>query len=323
MVKLLTLMPIAVIMIAATALSQVPNRTPVFDPTRDGSPRAQLIYDQQMRQIEAERNSARFARLRQRSVNANPYSGLVYVGGYDPAISKEARNYILKSLPDSAKYLDLSKTSDSKLILLLPERECTAQVDINKRMDHYIRACPFNYLPGQARYFSFRQNNYSDRKYADIGFTGDWMFSFGIFNQGIFVDLGDEAIDKIRPDSTALTELRAVRHSPDIKTADSEFKRFEDGTVIDGKLYRNTAKIEIGRTYGFRVIAYKTDHKESNKTEKGQVSWPLIINDKRDDLIGVFRVIDRGPGGELVLLWRELGRTSAPKIKLPDDISEK
>lgn len=324
MIKLLTSVPIAVIAFAIAGNAQVPSRTPTFDPTRDGSPRAQLIYDHQMRQLEAERNSARFARLRQTSVIAQrPYSGTVFVGGYDSTLARQARNQILKDLPESSRYLELSKSSNSKLITLLPERECSATLDVKKKIDDIIRECPFYFLPGQARYYSFRQNDHAERKYADIGFTGDWVFSFGVFNQGIFVDLGDAAIERIGPDSLEMKGLRSVRPASDLETADREFKKFEDGVVIEEKVYRNTAKLDVGKTYGFRVIAYKTNFKEVYSTENGKVTVPLLRNDKRDDLIGVFRIIDRSANGTLVILWRELGRTSAPKINLPEEISEK
>ena len=125
--------------------------------------------------------------------------------------------------------------------------------------------------------------------------------------------LGDLPLESVSLSNDGMKFLLNYRPAVNNDEVLSKTEELAKGLRADNYTYAKTAPVLENMTYAIRVIAYR-----------GKIMHPLGKNyfynelegDKRVDLIGVFR-ITRREDGNLTLLWKELQRKGAPKIKSP------
>ena len=94
--------------------------------------------------------------------------------------------------------------------------------------------------------------------------------------------------------------------------------QFRKGISATGFTYASHAKAVENNTYAFRLTAYRLGHTMAQPTEKSAKLEILFFDlsfDKRVDSIIAFRVLRIDPGGNATILWKELSRKDAAKLK--------
>ena len=165
--------------------------------------------------------------------------------------------------------------------------------------------------------FSFLQRDY-EIKFHDIGFFKDEIVSHGFFSQGVLVSLKDTPIEDVTPDRDELKFLSSIEPSHTFAEARKTALEFDDGVLNNGNSYASHIKAAENTTYGLRLIAYEVPDNAffaySLKRRKAAANW-RFEELPRADVMVVFRVIRRDQDGVLVIVWKELSRQKAPKIK--------
>ncbi len=264
-----------------------------------------------------ERSNARFDQL-SRISGQNARSSSVFISEYPLDLANKAKKYVAPKSDVRSKFESFLKLSNTGISRLLPPAVC--QFDSSEKslkLEKIIERCPNSFIPGGARYFSFRKKDYVPQAWADIGFSDKWLFSFGIFNQGILVNLGDIPIDEVALSSTGMKHLAEMRPAAELSASDKQFGEYDDGVSVDGFLYGHVLPIELNRTYGIRVVAYKVDYEQKIAVGSRTVTLQPLATDKRDDVIVAFRVVDFDINNGVTLVWRELNRKDSPKLIIP------
>ena len=224
-------------------------------------------------------------------------------------IENKAKAYLKPSADYQLRYRNFLQLSNTGIIALLPEKECPPIE--GEKAEEMLQRCPAGFVPGNGKYFSFRKKDYVDYALADIGLKDNLLFSLGTLNQGILVALGDVDITSVSLDSKGVDFLAKFMPSVDLENAAKESVQFEKGLKSGDFNYQKAVAVQKDQTFALRVIAYNPYY-NSNKQD---TRFPLK-SDSREDVIIVFRVVEKSTDGGIVLLWRELRRTESPKIRL-------
>lgn len=166
--------------------------------------------------------------------------------------------------------------------------------------------------------FSFRQAAYIDNNYHDIGYYHDRLVTNSFFAQGVLVSLGDVPVESASLTTPALRYLSDVKPVERPNEGREIARKFDLGVEVDGHSYGSAAKVEDNGTYAVRVIAYRIANKLpplSLNLTLTEMKFLSLAYDTRDDIIVVFRVVGRDELGGLTIIWKELSRSAAPKIK--------
>ncbi len=264
-----------------------------------------------------ERSNAAFDRLRSVS-SPNGNSGSVFITKYPLSLASRAKKHVIPKAELLSKYASFLKAPNTGIVKLLPAKACLQdENEKNPNLKQMVERCPSSFIPDGARYFSFRKKDYVKASFADIGFSEKFIFSFGTFNQGILVNLGDVSLDNIPLSSQKLAFLANFAPSTNIDNADIQYKEFDEGLESDGMKYSHMLPVEIDKTYALRVVAYKADYFQTFKIlGRNEKVYPLK-GDIREDLLVVFRIVDENADDGLTMVWKEIQRKEAPEMKMP------
>ncbi len=168
--------------------------------------------------------------------------------------------------------------------------------------------------------FSFRAKGYTDYYYQDIAFKADTIESTGFFSQGMLVALGDVPIEKVDTTSPGVKYLAESQPDRDPTEAKLTATKLSFGVEMEGFRYGRTVKAAENTTYAVRVVAYRIGNglnPLSPNTTSLEKRFLSLSYDTRDDLIVAFRIVKLDKTGPVTILWKELARKEAPKIKFP------
>lgn len=280
--------------------------------TRSGIPRTAAAVEAMKRVYDQERSNARFDRLQ----NLNSQQ---HVGGFAPfddGFSVKAKSYLKPSAERRSQYAGILKMPNAGMIVLVPEIDCLPEQDKKANVKELVKACPSHFVIGHARYYSFRKKDYSGPTRADVGISGDWILSLGALNQGILVNLGDVPLEGLTLTSKGIDFLDHFVPATDPTIADQQLKEYEVGVVNGGLIYQHMLPIEVGKTYGLRVIAYKTDLVSEVKFGQTILKIEPFSGDLREDLIVVFQIVNHDPKTGVTLLWRQLSKKESPLLRM-------
>jgi hypothetical protein len=234
-------------------------------------------------------------------------------------LMNKAKKYVVPDREVQTKYADFLKLPNTGIVKLVSQKSCStiSGSDKKEKFSEYLKRCAPDFIRGNGKYFSFRQKEYVDEDLADIGFMNNRFFSLGWMNQGILVVLGDADIQDLSLTSKGIDYLTGFAPSFNLDGASKEFGQFEEGLKVNDLSYRKIVDIEKDKTYALRVIAYNSYFLiEKNGNEpKPTIFFPLK-EDKREDVIVVFRVVEKNEDGSIILLWRELQRKPSPEIMI-------
>ena len=216
---------------------------------------------------------------------------------------------------DVEKYRTFLKSKNTGIFRMLPNFDCESE-----RLIKVDGKCA-NFVPGTWSY-SFRQGDFSNRDFHDVGVIGDVFVSRSLLNQGILVSLGDLAIQDTVVSSPGMSFLAEFSPAIDREGARRQLAEIGGGIEQDGYLYANQAKLVSSRTYGIRVVAYRMNDrwssrlwpKNENQITKDELKFRGLEFDKRIDALFVFRVIRIDENGGITIVWKRLEKTKSPKL---------
>jgi hypothetical protein len=232
-------------------------------------------------------------------------------------LKAKAMKYLVSTPEIRSKYQDILKLPGTGVVKLLSPKLCSSSgSDKKEKLEKMLERCAADFVEGHGRYFSFRKNVYVDYDLADVGFKDNRFFSLGAFSQGVLAVLGDVGIEDISLTSKGVDFLADFTPSANIEVVVKESKQFEEGLKAGGINYQKVVDAEKDKTYILRVVAYNPYYPAPKLNNKSSFIYPLGY-DVRDDIVVAFRVVEKNDDGSVVLLWKELKRTEAPKILLP------
>ncbi len=233
----------------------------------------------------------------------------------EPRITSEERERVLRlrrvSSLDAGSYQGLLKGDGTGIFKLFPDLGC-----ISKEVIRISGECE-RFVPMSSS-FTFRTNAYSDDLYHDIHFESDLILSKSFFSQGIFGLIGDEPIEGITLAHPGLRFLVDFPSATDPKMAARYAAQLQTGVDSGGYKYADHIIPRENTTYALRMIAYRLENglkPLSDKTTMNEMMFLSLAFDKRVDITVAFRILSRDEYGGLTIVWKELDRKNAEKIK--------
>ena len=233
----------------------------------------------------------------------------------EPKLSSEERERVLRlrrvAPSDLEAYSGVLKQEHTGVFKLFPDLGCISR-QVVKVSDECEKFVPLS------SHFTFRTNNYGDDIYHDIRFRDGRLSSNSFFSQGVITTIGDEAVDAVGLAHPALKFLTALVPDTDPKAAATHARSFQAGIDSENFRYADSVEARENVTYAMRMIAYRLENTlkpMSAETTTNEMMFLSLPFDKRLDVIVVFRILRRDESGGLTIVWKELTRDGASKIK--------
>ena len=175
----------------------------------------------------------------------------------------------------------------------------------------------FHYkIPGAGTSFSFRFGSYRIPRLADLILENGILKIDGIYQQGVMVNLGDVPVDEITLKSSGLKYLVDLKPALDSDELAKVEGRLGSGIKADGYVYGLGFHAKEKTTYALRSIAFKGVFMRS----LNGLAYDEFRFDQRKDVVVVFRVVEKDTKGNITIVWKELSRIDAPKLKINDPV---
>jgi hypothetical protein len=233
----------------------------------------------------------------------------------EPELDNRAKERVQRlrriDVNDAAKYQQLLKQDGTGIFKIFPDLHC-----VSKNVIRVAGECE-RYVPLSSS-FTFREGQYINPSYHDIYFENGKIFSKSFFLQGIFGAIGDEPVEGLSLSHPAINFLAVFEPAANPKDAASHAKQFRSGLDDGGYLYADNITPQVNVTYAMRTIAYRLENSlrpMSNETTTDEMMFLSLAFDKRLDMIVVFRILGRDEFDGLTIVWKELKRKDAAKIK--------
>ncbi|NJM53832.1 MAG: hypothetical protein HC846_10855 [Blastocatellia bacterium] len=225
---------------------------------------------------------------------------------------------ILPKLSDRDKSRIAMHADDRKEFATFLDKENTGFVRLHDTANcedkNYVldinNPCPWDIL-GKATAYSFRKRKYQRIYFSDIRVAKEKIEIVGLNLLGFLTDLGAVDLEKISLQTNGIKEMWEYEPSNNINEVEKLFNLAKRGFKLNNSFYKTDLPIKLNTTYGLRSIAF--EGKIYRKLDGIRVN--LLGDDKRNDVTVVFRIIRKYEDGSYGILWRELQRKSAPKLK--------
>ena len=219
--------------------------------------------------------------------------------------TKEQKKLLQPRNEDLLAHARLLEQDNAGIFRLLPDLGCEDNSLVIKADEICLNAVP------ESSFYSFREKEYVPEILADIRLKNNHLISSGLLSQGIIVQLGDVPVENISLNSEGMKFINEYVPQTINKEAHKQFVQMVRGVKSDRYIYRKIVPAIENMTYALRTIAYKGS---VYRTFRG-FRFNLLEGDKRIDQTLAFRIVRREQDGALTLVWRELERREAPRIK--------
>lgn len=212
-------------------------------------------------------------------------------------LSPEELAKITPANEDVLLFQDFLKKKNTGLAKIFPDPKCGSEflVDLEN-----LQCAAALSIPGRGAYFSFRVKKNYPFAYSDIHFE-DGNFKVGGRSElGIISNVGNRNIDSIEPSSPEIAffqRFKPEKTEAKIRVQELQVKR---GFSENGFTYSDKAEVKVNDTYVVRTVAFRF--------------YEQNFNDKRVDIIVVFRVVKQDADGALTILWRRLNKKESPFV---------
>lgn len=229
-----------------------------------------------------------------------------------PKLSDRDKSLIAMASDDREKFAEFLDKEKTGFVRLHDIANCA---DKNYVLD-ISNSCPWDIL-GKATSYSFRKRKYQRNYFSDIRVVKEKFEIVGVNLLGFLTELGDVDLDKISLQSNGIKEILEYEPSNNINEVEKLHSLTKKGFMLNNFVYKTDSPIKINTTYALRSIAF--DGKIYRKLDGIRVN--LLGDDKRVDITVVFRVIRKYEDGSYGILWKELQKKSAPKLKDETQVS--
>lgn len=277
--------------------------------------------DNVRRHTAAERMEANDKRTAQQAARAPAVGGPGFFSAWDvshsKAVDKIVRRYS-ESLATNkdviAPYERLLNDKNFKMLRLFESFECDAKT---LKVTQNSQICNSLSGGGGNAFFSFRKGLYGYRDLSDIEFSNGEIVASGELNKGMLIDLGPIPIESVDLSNPAILAIKKVEHWRSFKEPRQYIVQKSKEIVVDGFTFLPKVESKPGHTFVGRFIAYNADWMEFYYNIKG---LGARVDDRRKDVIIVFRVLSIEKDGGPVVIWRELASADSPKLRAePND----
>lgn len=265
---------------------------------------------EQRRQMEERRRQAEsYARLRNISERRAILRGNVVNDAFLsslPKPSKKDRQAIAIAEDILTTYGEFLKQKNTGIFRLHDASGC----DEENYVVSVDSACP-NAYPGKATAYSFRIKKYQSKIHSDIFLDDSKLHTKGFHALGIISSLGDQSLDNLNLSSDGVKQLSELEPPKKMEDFQRYSKTIAKGVQVGNHIFSNKAQLKSGQTYLLRVIAFKGSYVSRRNKSSAPIVWK---NDKRDDVIVVFKAVRENEDKSWSILWKELARKDALKI---------
>ncbi len=222
--------------------------------------------------------------------------------------TKKELQAISPSEEDLKKYAEFLEEPKTGLFRMIPDMGCPQDIKIVDASENCLKYS----LPGAGAAFSFRKKNYQIWRLSDFVYKDSKFLSVGLFQQGIFLDVGDVELEKITADIGGLKFMNDYVPLTKSVEAYKEALKFIKGVTVNNYSYSSIIPAKVNSTYVLRSIAYRGPNFRSVKG----IKYNEFDFDERKDVVVAFRVIKKDEDGSLIILWKEISRKDSPKLVL-------
>ena len=212
---------------------------------------------------------------------------------------------------DLERYRSFLNEPDTGIFKIFPNLGC-----VSKSVISLAPECS-RFVPLSSS-FTFRTKHYTDEIYHDIYYTGEKIVSDSFFSQGIFVTIGDEPIERVDLTHQALKYLVSFQPDTNVDSARDHAKALKSGVDANGYRYADHLEPRDNITYAMRMMAYRLGNSlkpVGDDTPMNEMMFHSLAFDKRVDIIVLFRILRRDENAGLTIVWKELSRADAVKLK--------
>lgn len=157
---------------------------------------------------------------------------------------------------------------------------------------------------GAGSHYSFRnKSNYNtyDNIWADIRLSDGKFLAGAPTVQGVLTILPESSLKNVSTKTAGVDFLSSLK----FETNPDQFRRqqdqFTNGVKNGGLLYANRAEVKLNAVYVLRTAAFRGEFDQSA--------------DNRTELIIAFKVVEIEADGSVVIVWKQLKKSSAPRFE--------
>lgn len=287
------------LLISTNAFAQAPIPTPIPTPVKP-SPAAQAI--EQRAGLGAINPAFTPGSIEMRQ--------MILQMSVQPLYRKPTKQELKLVVPDaglSNKFAGFLRQENTGLFKFVVDYGCARSDKIVAATENCLKFT----MPGAGNSYSFRTNNYRIRRLADLTFTGKIFYVTGVLTHGILVNIGDVPLENITLQTAGTKFLSEFQPVSDLEKAVEIERQLNTGIKKDGFLYSRALSAVENTTYLLRSIAYNG---KILRAVRG-ITYNELEFDKRKDVTIAFRVVRRDEDGSVTILWKELSKKDAPKLK--------
>ena len=191
---------------------------------------------------------------------------------------------------DMARFAEFLKLPDTGLIRLLPKGMYESSMVVSAKDPNQDKVLP---ITGGGAAYSFTKKKHEFSTWSEIGLQDRKLFSgFAGGVLGFMTNLGDVPIDNVTLNSAGVDYLTGLVPPKNRSEAIEQSKRNGQEFTVGSFMYESILPAAPGSTYVLRSIA-----------------------EGRADLLVAFRILRQDEDGSLIILWKELKRSSARTMK--------
>lgn len=225
-------------------------------------------------------------------------------------VEDAARKKLGPTKEERREYKDFLSQSKSGLFRIASSTACRPGARISSSEGKCLNLV----LPGIGIAYSFRSAGHTYDQYSDLRRYEDEFVLPGTFVLGMIASLGDQPIQSLTKESDLVKDIAGFTAATDVENVARQDKELLAGIQIGSLSYKKSTPIIEDTTYILRSVAYRVKLVNLPKGERS--ASPIINEDKRHDVIVIFRIVKKDPDGGILLLWRELFRKQAPQLEV-------
>jgi hypothetical protein len=229
----------------------------------------------------------------------------VSINPFGTPLTKEQRQRLAVGPAESIPYSKVLSMPDSGIFRMIPDGGCFENPQVLKVDQRCLDAIPLG------PYYSFRKRSHAAEAFADLRLSKGNLITDPIRSQGLMTVLGDVPLETVAADTPGIGFLRSFEPKTMAGDVQRQFDRFAAGVAADGFAYAKALPAAVGTTYALRVIAYRGALIRSYRGFRVD----LMAGDRRFDILVAFRVVGRDEQGALTVVWRQIERKTAPKLR--------
>ena len=232
----------------------------------------------------------------------------------NPAYRKPSKEDLQLVAPDplsATKYEEFLRQPKTGLIRLLSEAGCQENVNLVSADEFCLK---YKNLFGASSY-SFRTENYTLGRFADVVYKDGVIYSYGKMTLGFITDLGSGvSLSEVSAQTAGAKYVFDFAPPEKLSLIETAAVNFQKGVRADGFTYRKFHALEENHVYLMRSVAYK----RREQTERNKIIYDDLTNDNRKDVIVAFQVVRLSNADGVTILWKELQRRDVAKINMKE-----